>query len=84
VRVLGCLYLLLAITTAAAFLPLDGWNWIISIIISLVMMGLVILFFMKVKYAEPLIRLTSAVGFTWLSLLLLLVLMDYISRPWPR
>jgi caa(3)-type oxidase subunit IV len=83
-RVLGSLYLLLAINTAAAFAPLDGWNWIISLILAVVMMGLIILFFMKVRHAEPLIRLTSAAGFTWLSLLLLLVILDYISRPWPR
>jgi caa(3)-type oxidase subunit IV len=83
-RVLASLFLLLALTTAAAFVPLDGWNWIVNLVLALVMTGLIILFFMKVRHAEPLIRLTSAAGFTWLSLLLLLVLLDYISRPWPR
>ena len=47
------------------------------------MAALILLFFMKVKYSEPLIWLTSAAGFTWLSLLILLVILDYISRPWP-
>jgi len=38
---------------------------------------------MKLKYSEPLIWLASAAGFAWLSLLILLVILDYISRSWP-
>jgi cytochrome c oxidase subunit 4 len=83
VRVLISLLLLLAFTTALAFLPFGHWNWLISVIIAFVMAGLILLFFMKVRYSEPLIALTSAAGFTWLSLLILLVILDYISRPWP-
>jgi len=83
-RVLLGLFLLLALTTALAFVPLDGWNWILNLIIGFAMTGLIVLFFMKVKYSEPLIWLTSAAGFTWLSLLILLVILDYTSRQWPR
>jgi cytochrome c oxidase subunit 4 len=83
VRVLIGLYLLHALTSGLAFLPLGHWDWLMSLVISFVMSGLILLFFMKVKYSEPLIWLTSAAGFTWLSLLLLLVILDYISRPWP-
>ena len=84
VRVLISLFLLLALTTALAFAPLGDWNWLVSIIFAFTMAGLILLFFMKVRYSEPLIWLTSAAGFTWLSLLIFLVLLDYISRPWPR
>ncbi len=83
-RVLISLYLLLALTSGLAFMPLGAWNWLISLVLAFVMTGLILLFFMKVKYSEPLIWLTSAAGFTWLSLLILLVILDYISRPWPR
>jgi len=83
-RVLISLLLLLALTTALAFVPLGQWNWLVSLVIAFVMAGLILLFFMKVRYSEPLIALTSAAGFTWLSLLLLLVILDYVSRPWPR
>ena len=83
IRVLITLYLLLALTSGLAFLPLGEWDWLLSLAIAFVMAGLILLFFMKVKYSEPLIWLTSAAGFTWLSLLLLLVILDYISRPWP-
>jgi caa(3)-type oxidase subunit IV len=83
VRVLVCLYLLLALTSASAFLPLGPWMWIVSLVIAFIMAGLILLFFMKIKYSEPLIWLTSAAGFVWLSLLVLLVILDYISRPWP-
>jgi cytochrome c oxidase subunit 4 len=82
-RVLVCLYLLLALTSALAFLPLGPWDWLVSLVIAFVMAGLILLFFMKVKSSEPLIWLTSAAGFTWLSLLILLVILDYVSRSWP-
>jgi cytochrome c oxidase subunit 4 len=83
-RVLVSLYLLLALTSGLAFLPMGGWNWLLCLVISFIMTGLILLFFMKVRYSEPLIKLTSAAGFTWLSFLILLVLLDYISRPWPK
>jgi len=83
IRVLISLYLLLALTSGLAFLPLGELGWLFSLVIAFVMTGLILLFFMKVKYSEPLIWLTSAAGFTWLSLLLFLVILDYISRPWP-
>jgi caa(3)-type oxidase subunit IV len=81
-RVLASLFLLLALTTALAFLPFPTWP--ISLAIAFVMAGLIVLFFMKVRYSEPLIALTSVTGIIWLSLLIILVLLDYISRPWPR
>jgi caa(3)-type oxidase subunit IV len=83
-RVLGGLLLLLALTTGISFLPLNGWNWLPSIAISFVMAGLIMLFFMRLRQSEPLLWLTSLSGFMWLSFLLFLVLLDYISRPWPR
>ena len=83
IRVLISLFLLLGLTTALAFVPFGQWNWLISLVIAFAMTGLILLFFMKVRYSEPLIWLTSAAGFTWLSFLLLLVILDYISRPWP-
>ncbi len=82
IRVLISLLLLLALTTALAFAPLGQWNWLVSIVIAFAMAGLILLFFMKVRYSEPLIWLTSVAGFMWLSLLILLVILDYVSRPW--
>ncbi len=82
-RVLASLFVLLAVTTLLAFLPIQPWTWIISIVIAFVMAGLIGLFFMKVRYSEVLITLTSLVGVVWLAILITLALMDYISRPWP-
>ena len=82
IRVLLSLLLLLALNTALAFAPLGQWNWLVSIVVAFAMAGLILLFFMKVRYSEPLIWLTSVAGFAWLSLLILLVILDYISRPW--
>jgi caa(3)-type oxidase subunit IV len=83
VRVLISLFLLLALTTGLALVPMGPWNWVMSLVLAFAMAGLILLFFMKVRYSAPLIWLTSAAGFTWLSLLILLVLLDYVSRPWP-
>jgi cytochrome c oxidase subunit 4 len=83
-KILVCLYLLLAVTTAVAFIPLGSWNWIPNLVLSFVMTGLIILFFMRVRYSAPLIWLTSVAGFAWLSLFLFLIILDYISRPWPQ
>jgi caa(3)-type oxidase subunit IV len=82
-RVFGGLMVFLALTTGISFLPLDGWNWLPSLAISFVMAGLIMLFFMRLRHSEPLLWLTSLSGFVWLSFLLFLVLLDYISRPWP-
>jgi len=83
-RVLLSLFVLLALTTALAFLPLGAWNWLVELPVAFAMAGLILLFFMKVWSSEPLLGLTSAVGFTWLCLLILLVSLDYISRAWPE
>jgi cytochrome c oxidase subunit 4 len=83
-RVLGSLLLLLALTTGIAFLPLDSWNWLPCVVIAFVMAGLIMLFFMRLRHSEPLLWLTSLAGFAWLSLFLFLILLDYISRAWPR
>jgi cytochrome c oxidase subunit 4 len=83
-KILVVLYLLLALTTAVAFIPLGSWNWIPNLVLSFVMTGLILLFFMRVRYSAPLIWLTSVAGFAWLSLFLFLIILDYISRPWPQ
>jgi cytochrome c oxidase subunit 4 len=83
-RVLGSLVLLLALTTGISFLPLGSWNWLPAVVIAFVMAALIMLFFMRLRRSEPLLWLTSVSGFIWLSLLLLLVVLDYASRPWPR
>jgi caa(3)-type oxidase subunit IV len=82
-RVAGALVLLLVATTAFAFVPAGVCNWIVALIISFTMTGLMMLFFMQLRKCRPLIWLTSGVGFFWLSILLVLMLMDYLSRPWP-
>ncbi len=82
-RVVGALALLLVATTATAFVPLGPANGVISILFGFAMAGLIMLFFMQLKKSSHLLWLTSAVGFLWLSILLTLVLMDYLSRPWP-
>jgi caa(3)-type oxidase subunit IV len=83
VRVLAALFGFLVLNTALAFLPMQGWNWLPNILVAFVMAGLILLFFMKVRSSEPLVAVTSGAGLTWLSLLVLLVILDYVSRPWP-
>lgn len=82
-RVLAALFLCLGVTTGAAFTPLGGWNWLVNLAFAFVMSGLIVLFFMRVRSSGPLIALTSVAGLLWLSLLFFLIMLDYVSRPWP-
>ena len=83
-RVLAALFLCLGITTGVAFIPLNGWNWLPNVGLALLMSGLIALFFMRVRSSGPLIALTSVAGLLWLGLFFFLILLDYLSRSWPR
>jgi len=42
----------------------------------------VIWFFMEVRHARPMTKLTVAAGILWLVILLILLSGDYLSRGW--
>jgi cytochrome c oxidase subunit 4 len=85
--VLAALLALLALSAGSALLRLGAFNTVINLGISVLKTLLVMAFFMHETEARRLTRLTSALGFVWLAMLIGLTLADYLSRapvpaPW--
>jgi cytochrome c oxidase subunit 4 len=77
------LMVLTGVTVAAAFVNLGLFNATVALGIATFKATLVVLFFMHVKYSSRLTKLTVVSGFFFLAILLLLTLVDYMSRGWP-
>jgi cytochrome c oxidase subunit IV len=74
------LMLLLAATTALAFVPLGSANLFISLGIAATKALLVLLLFMELKASGALVRAFAAAGFFWLMIMLALTTADYTHR----
>ncbi|MGD2075883.1 MAG: cytochrome C oxidase subunit IV family protein [Gammaproteobacteria bacterium] len=74
------LLVLLMLTLGTAFIPLGALNVVLNLSISVLKTLLVMVVFMHLQSSPPLIRLASAAGFVWLSLLFTLTLSDYLTR----
>jgi cytochrome c oxidase subunit IV len=85
--VLAALLTLLAISAGTALLKLGVFNTVINLSVSVLKTLLVMGVFMHETEARNLTRLTSALGFLWLLMLLSLSLLDFLTRvpvpaPW--
>jgi cytochrome c oxidase subunit IV len=74
------LLVLLALTTASAFLPLRTANVFISLGIAVAKALIVLLFFMELKASAALVRVFAAAGFFWLMIMIALTSADYTHR----
>jgi cytochrome c oxidase subunit 4 len=84
---LAALLTLLAISAGSALLKLGSLNTVISLAVAVTKMLLVMAVFMHETEARNLTRLASALGFIWLTMLLALSLLDFLTRaplpaPW--
>jgi cytochrome c oxidase subunit 4 len=77
---LGGLFLLLALTVGAAFVPMGPMNAVASFGIALLKALLVAVFFMQLRRPDTLLRLAAAAGLFWLATLIGLTLSDYLTR----
>jgi cytochrome c oxidase subunit 4 len=80
VMVTGALFILLAITVGAAYVNLGAFNTPVAMLVSLSKATLIVLFFMHVRHANPLIHIFVLVGFFWLGIMLTLSLSDFLTR----
>jgi cytochrome c oxidase subunit IV len=80
VTIFGALMVLTALTVGAAFADLGQFNFLVAMIIAGFKASLVIWYFMHVKYASHLTKLTVATGVFFLLILLSLILVDYASK----
>ena len=76
------LMILLALTVGAAFIDLGPLNLVVALAIAVTKAVLIVLFFMHIRYANPLSRLFAGIGFFWLLILFSQTLADYITRNW--
>jgi cytochrome c oxidase subunit 4 len=82
-KVFAALMVLLVITLLAASVDLGPWNVIIAMTIAVAKAGLVVLFFMHVRYSSHLVQFFAGATFFWLAILFVLTLSDYFTRPLP-
>src|SRR5262249_46749981 len=71
------LLVLLALTCASSYLPLGRFNLLANVAIAVAKAMLVVVFFMKLLKAGPVVRLTALAGVAWLSLLVILSFNDF-------
>lgn len=74
------LMVLTAVTVFAAFVDLGQFNFLVAMIIAGFKASLVVWYFMHLKYASKLTKLTVATGVFFLAILLGLLLVDYASK----
>lgn len=79
--VFAALLVLLVATVFVAELDLGAWNFLAAASIATVKAVLIILFFMHVRYSQPLIWLVAGAGFFWLAIMFALTMADYLTRP---
>jgi len=71
---------LLLLTLGAAHLPLGAGHVTIGLGIALVKAGLVVMIFMELREAKPLIKLAAAAGVFWLVFMYALTFSDFLAR----
>jgi len=69
-------------TVFVAFKDLGSLNIVVAISIAVIKASLVVLYFMHVRYSDKLTWIVVIVGFSFLGILLVLTLTDYLARPW--
>lgn len=80
VTIFVSLMVLTTLTVAAAFVNLGQFNFLVAMVIATFKASLVIWYFMHVKYASPLTKLTVATGLFFLAILLSFMMLDYGSK----
>jgi cytochrome c oxidase subunit 4 len=81
--IFAILLALTAVTVAVSFVNLGQLNTVVALGIACVKAGLVILYFMHVRYGTGLTWLVVAAGFAWLGILLAFTMADVVTRGWP-
>jgi cytochrome c oxidase subunit 4 len=74
------LMILTGVTVAAAYVNLGQFNFSVAMLIAGFKASLVVWYFMHVKWQSHLTKLTLATGLFFLSILLGMSLIDYVSK----
>ncbi len=80
--IFGALMVGTLLTAGSAYIPLGPLNAPVALAIACTKAVLVVLFFMHVKYSSRLVKLTVAAGFFTFLVLVMMTMLDYVSRAW--
>ena len=80
--IFGVLMVGTLLTVGASMVNLGRFNAPIAIGIAVTKAVFVVLFFMHVKYSSRLVKLTVAAGFFTFIVLVMMTMLDYVSRAW--
>jgi cytochrome c oxidase subunit 4 len=80
--VFAALMVLLVATVVVVEVDLGRLNFPVAVSIASIKALLIILFFMHVRYSQPLIWLVAFSAFFWLAILFSITITDYIARDW--
>ena len=80
VKIFLALMILTAVTVGAAFIDMGALNNIVAMGIALFKAGLVVLFFMHVRYGTKMIPLIVVSSVAWLAIMFLITMSDYWTR----
>lgn len=72
----------LVVTVAVAYVPLGNWNLVVALAIAFTKATLVVLIFMHVLNSPRLTWIAVFAGLIWLSIMLSLMMADYMTRTW--
>lgn len=76
---------LTGLTAGVSFIDLHRWSTVVAFIIATGKAGLVVTFFMHLRYEkEKTVWIWAAVSGIWLTLLIVLTMADYLSRGFLR
>lgn len=78
------LMVLTVITVTVAFVNLGPLNNVVALAIACTKAGLVILYFMHVRYSDSLVKLSVLIAIVFLAILLGFTLADPLTREWVR
>jgi cytochrome c oxidase subunit IV len=76
------LMLLLVATVVGAYLPLGNLHLLTAMTIAIAKAVLIVLYFMHLRYSNRLTAICAIASFIWLTILILFVMNDYLSRDW--
>lgn len=76
---------LTGLTAGISFIDLHRWSTVVAFLIATAKAGLVVTFFMHLRYeTEKTVWIWSAVSAIWLTLLIVLTMGDYLTRGFLR
>ena len=84
IYVIACaaMVVLTVLTVVLALIDLRGWNTAVGLAIAAAQAWLSAVFFMHLRWSQPMIRLVAMVALLWLGILVVGTMDDILTRGW--